>query len=168
MSGGASGLENAPTAVKEASYTPVTSNPHTSAFSNQQESQKGISPLVAQQMQMQSQQPAQNIQDMGLQALYQSIQNQFAPISQQFNPMDQFYQQQNRQQGQQQMPTYQSKTSIYRPDMSQVQQNLSRVAPSVVLQQRLAAEEAARLQAEQDAYNAANPAPTYDYSGGSG
>jgi hypothetical protein len=36
-------------------------------------------------------------------------------------------------------------------------ENLNRVAPSVELQQRLAAEEAARVQAEQDAYSAAHP-----------
>jgi hypothetical protein len=41
--------------------------------------------------------------------------------------------------------------------------NLSRVAPSVELQQRLAAEEAARKAAE-EAANA--PPPTYDYGGG--
>jgi hypothetical protein len=47
----------------------------------------------------------------------------------------------------------------YQPSMPAA--NLSRVAPSVILQQRLAAEEAARKQAEQDAYNRDNPQPNY-------
>ena len=83
----------------------------------------------------------QNVQNMGLEALYQSMANQFAPISQQQNPMDQFYQgpmQQGRQ-----MPTYQSQALNYRPDMSGITSNLSRVAPSVQLQQSQAAEQAA-------------------------
>jgi hypothetical protein len=83
----------------------------------------------------------QNVQNMGLEALYQSMANQFAPISQQQNPMDQFYQgpmQQGRQ-----MPTYQSQALNYRPDMSGITSNLNRVVPSVQLQQSQAAEQAA-------------------------
>jgi hypothetical protein len=47
--------------------------------------------------------------------------------------------------------------STYRPDMAAINKNLNNVAPSVELQARLAAEEAARKKAEQDAYDAANP-----------
>jgi len=76
------------------------------------------------------QSPQQNIQNMGLEALYQSMANQFAPISQQQNPMDQFYQgpmQQGRQ-----IPAY---GSSYKPNMSGITANLSRVAPAVTREQ---------------------------------
>ena len=98
-------------------------------------------PTYAPMQQTSQQGPQQTIQNMGLEALYQSMANQFAPISQQQNPMDQFYQgpmQQGRQ-----MPTYNSSALNYRPDMSGITANLNRVAPSVVLQQRQAAEQAA-------------------------
>jgi hypothetical protein len=91
--------------------------------------------------------PKQSVQDMGLEALYQSMSNQFAPISQQLNSMDQFYQQPTQQQ---QMPMYQNSSLNYRPDMSGITANLNRVAPSVVLQQRQAAE-------AQAAWDAAHP-----------
>jgi hypothetical protein len=98
-------------------------------------------PTYAPMQQAPQQTTQQNVQNMGLEALYQSMANQFAPISQQQNPMDQFYQgpmQQGRQ-----MPTYQSEALNYRPDMSGITSNLSRVAPSVALQQKQAAEQAA-------------------------
>jgi hypothetical protein len=119
-------------------------------------------PMQQTSQQASQQTPQQNVQNMGLEALYQSMANQFAPISQQQNPMDQFYQgpmQQGRQ-----MPTYQSEALNYRPDMSGITANLKRVAPSVQEQQRLAAEAEAKRLAE-EAANA--PPPTYDYSGGS-
>jgi hypothetical protein len=75
--------------------------------------------------------PQQTIQNMGLEALYQSMANQFAPISQQQNLMDQFYQQPT----QRQMPTYQNPALNYRPDMSGITANLNRVAPGVTDQQ---------------------------------
>jgi hypothetical protein len=75
--------------------------------------------------------PQQTVQNMGLEALYQSMANQFAPISQQQNPMDQFYQQPT----QRQMPTYQNPALNYRPDMSGITANLNRVAPRVTDQQ---------------------------------
>lgn len=57
--------------------------------------------------------------------------------------------------------------STYRPNMAAVRQNLNNVAPSVQEQQRLAAIEEAKRKAEEDAYNAAHPAPSpYDYGGG--
>jgi len=99
--------------------------------------------------------PKQYVQDMGLEALYQSMASQFAPISQQQNPMDQFYQQPMQQR---QMPAYNNSALNYRPDMSGITANLNRVQPSVVLQQRQAAE-------AQAAYDAAHPpAPDASYS----
>jgi hypothetical protein len=117
-------------------------------------------PTYAPMQRTPQQAPQQSIQSMGLEALYQSMANQFAPISQQQNPMDQFYQgpmQQGRQ-----MPTYSSSALNYRPNMSAVTANLNRVAPSVALQQKLAAEAEAKRLAEE----AANPQPTYNYGGG--
>ena len=74
------------------------------------------------------QSPQQNVQDMGLEALYQSMASQYAPISQQQNPMDQFYQQPM----QRAMPLY---GNSYKPDMSGIPANLSRVAPPVTREQ---------------------------------
>jgi hypothetical protein len=65
---------------------------------------------------------------------------------------------------QQGLAPYNNPALNYRPPAID---NTNRVAPSVELQQRLAAEEAARKQAEQDAYNAAHPAITNTaYDGG--
>ena len=66
---------------------------------------------------------------------------------------------------QQGLAPYNSPALNYRPPAVD---NTSRVAPSVELQQRLAAEEAARKQAEQDAYNAAHPGFTYNTIDGNG
>ncbi len=104
--------------------------------------------------------PQQAVQDMGLQAIYQSIANQFAPISQQFNSMDQFYQQPAQQQA---MPAYQNPALNYRPDTSGITANLNRVAPNVKLQQQQAAEEAARAAANQG-YSDQQPEYVYDYN----
>ena len=61
------------------------------------------------------------------------------------------------------MPQYRSPALDYRPDMTMAQQSLSRVAKSVVLQQKEAAEaEAARLRAELDAAQQ----PEYAYNAG--
>jgi hypothetical protein len=112
-------------------------------------------PTYAPMQQNSQQAPQQTVQNMGLEALYQSMANQFAPISQQQNPMDQFYQgpmQQGRQ-----MPTYQNEALNYKPNMSGITANLKRVAPSVQEQQRLAAEAEAKRLAE-EAANA--PPPT--------
>ena len=75
--------------------------------------------------------PQQTIQNMGLEALYQSMANQFAPISQQQNSMDQFYQQPT----QRQIPAYQNPALNYRPDMSGITANLNRVSPGVTYEQ---------------------------------
>jgi hypothetical protein len=117
-------------------------------------------PMQQTSQQVLQQTPQQNVQNMGLEALYQSMANQFAPISQQQNPMDQFYQgpmQQGRQ-----MPTYSSSALNYRPNMSAVTANLNRVAPSVALQQKQAAEAEAKRLAEEAANT---PPPTYNYGG---
>jgi hypothetical protein len=52
-----------------------------------------------------------------------------------------------------------SSPMAYQPSMPNA--NLNRVAPSVILQQKQAAEEAARKQAEQDAYDREHPQPNY-------
>jgi hypothetical protein len=75
---------------------------------------------------------------MGLEALYQGMMQNFTPTY-------------NRASTQQQMPSYQNPALNYRPDMSGITANLKRVAPSVQEQQRLAAEEAARKEAEEKA-----------------
>jgi hypothetical protein len=98
----------------------------------------------------------QNVQELGLQALYQNMMGQMAQFQQAPAP-------------QQQMPAYRSQALNYRPDMQAIQANLKNVAPSVQEQQRIAAEEAARLKAEQDAWDAAHPQPTDNgYYGGGG
>lgn len=133
-------------------YTPTAAaNPYQSAFNSQQQApqQSRISPLV--QQQMMRQQPQQMS---GLQAAMMQLMGQY-----------------NQPMMRRQMPQYtqqsQGSPLAYRPDMSGARAALNNVAPSVALQQQRAAEEAARLQAEQDAYNAANPQPSpYDYGGG--
>jgi hypothetical protein len=75
--------------------------------------------------------PKQAVENMGLEALYQSMANQYAPISQQFNSLDQFYQQP----AQRQMPAYENLGLNYRPNMSGIPANLSRVASPVVREQ---------------------------------
>lgn len=89
------------------------------------------------------QDPKQAVQNMGLEALYQSMASQIAPISQQFNSLDQFYQQP----AQRQMPTYNNPALNYRPDMSGITANLSRVVPSVSSQQKQSAIDAANAPA---------------------
>jgi hypothetical protein len=158
---------------------PQTANPYQSAFNSQQApqqmQQRAMSPLMQQQM-MRQQQPMFNPMQ---QQMMRQQQPMFNPMQQQFRPQQQFQQQQQmlRQQPFQQqqmgglqaalmqmlgqynqpmqrqqfMPQYQNRALQYRPDTTQAQESLSRVAPSVQEQQRRAAEEAARLQAEQAA-----------------
>jgi hypothetical protein len=61
------------------------------------------------------------------------------------------------------MPLYRSPALDYRPDMSGAQQNLSRVAKSVILQQKEAAE--AELEAMRAAQAAEQSNNYYDYGG---
>jgi hypothetical protein len=113
--------------------------------------------------------------------VYQPQYQQYQPQYQQYQPQQRTAQPQQYQQ-QQQMPNYQSglqaammhmmqqynrpmmrpplqqgispsSPMMYKPNMTEVNRNLTRVAPSVEVQQRLAAEEAAR-QAAIDAANA--------------
>ena len=135
---------------------PAPMAPYASAFSNRQGSAapQQLTPF-AQQMMQRSMAPNPIVQEaMGLQAALAQMGGQFNQpmMRQQFAPM----------------PTYQNPALNYRPNLASAQQNLSRVAPSVELQQRLAAEEAARLKAEEDARAAANPPQDYYYSGGGG
>lgn len=133
-------------------YTPTqAANPYQSAFNSQQQApqQSRISPFV--QQQMMRQQPQQMN---GLQAAMMQLMGQY-----------------NQPMMRRQMPQYSQQPRMsplmYRPDISNARAALNNVAPSVELQQRLAAEEAARLKAEQDAYEAAHPQPSpYDYGGG--
>jgi large subunit ribosomal protein L52 len=83
-----------------------------------------------QQQQMMRQQPFQQQQMGGLQAALMQLLGQYnQPMQrQQFMPM----------------PQYQNQALQYRPDMTQAQESLSRVAPSVQEQQRLAEEAAAK------------------------
>jgi hypothetical protein len=140
-----------------AEYTPAqTRSTYSPAFSSQQTApqampqqmqQRSMSPLVQQQR---MQQAPQNFQ--GLQGLMSQIMSRYQ------NP----YQMQMRAP----MPQYRSSALNYRPDMTNAQQNLSRVAKSVVLQQKEAAEaEAARLRAELDAQQQQSYDPYY-YGGG--
>jgi len=146
MSGGGGGspvgaAANAPTQEKSSSVYGANTPVLTTADANR------YTPTYQQYTPQQTQQqtPQQTVQDMGLQALYQSMANQFAPISQQYNFMDQFYQQPV----QRQMPTYQNTALQYQPNRAPAEQSLNRVAKSVILQQKEAAEaELARLKAQ--------------------
>jgi hypothetical protein len=116
--------------------------------------------------QMQSPAPMQNPyaqqmarpQMMPQQPMYrqQMSQPQYGGLQSLLNNLLNRYQQ--PQQRYSQAPQYQSRALGYRPNIAGAQQNLSRVAPSVELQQRRAAEaaaEEARLRAEAE--------PAYDY-----
>mgnify|MGYP007049615355 CR=1 FL=1 len=130
---------------------PAPMTPYRSAFGSQQSpiTSQQLTPF-AQQMMQRSMAPNPMVQEaMGLQAA-------LAQMGAQFNqPMmrSQFMS----------MPTYQNPALSYRPDIASVQQNLSRVVPSVAEQQRLQAIEDARIAAEQAAQQ-----PQYDYYSGGG
>lgn len=87
-----------------ASYTPVEANVYSSPFTSQQAAPTPQMSPLAQQM-MQRSMPV-NPYGQGLQSIYSMF---------------------NRPQ----MPMYQNSALAYRPDMAAVQQNLSRVRPSV-------------------------------------
>jgi hypothetical protein len=131
-----------------AQYTPAqTRSTYNPAFSSQQTAQPAIQGLP-QQMAPQAPQNAQGLQGLMAQMMsrYQNPRQmqQRAPM-----PMT--------------MPQYRNTALNYRPNTVGAQQNLSRVSPSVILQQRQAAEaaEAARIQAEQEA---AAQQQSYDYN----
>jgi hypothetical protein len=112
----------------------------------QQMQQRPMSPLVQQQM-MSRQMGPQNFQ--GLQGLMSQIMARYR------NP----YQMMQRAP----MPQYRSSALNYRPNMTNAQQSLSRVAPSVAEQQRRQAIEDARIAAEQPPQDAT---PWWYNSGG--
>jgi hypothetical protein len=127
---------------------PAPMTPYASAFSSRQgaAAPQQLSPF-AQQMMQSSRAPNPMFQEaMGLQAALAQMGAQFNQpmMRSQFMPM----------------PTYQSSALSYRPDIASVQQNLSRVVPSVAEQQRLQAIEDARIAAEQAAQ--AEQQPQYE------
>jgi hypothetical protein len=132
-------------------YTPAqTRSTYNPAFSSQQTAQPVIQGLP-QQMAPQAPQPQQSMQ--GLQGL----------MSQMMSRYQSPFQMQQRAPMPMNMPQYRSPALNYRPDMTNAQQNLSRVAKSVILQQKEAAE--AELAAMKEAQAAAQQDNNY-YSGG--
>jgi hypothetical protein len=115
--------------------SPMT--PYKSAFGNEKGLAASQMSPFAQQMMQRSMAPNPMVQEaMGLQAALAQMGAQFNQpmMRSQFMPM----------------PAYQNPALNYRPNMAGTQQNLSRVAPSVELQQKQAAEEA-RIAAEREA-----------------
>jgi hypothetical protein len=123
-----------------AEYTPAQTRPtYNPAFSSQQTAQPVIQGLP-QQMVPQAPQAPQNTQ--GLQGLMSQMMSRYQSPGQmqQRAPMPM------------NMPQYRNTALSYRPNTAGAQQNLNRVAKSVVLQQKEAAEaEAARLRADLEA-----------------
>jgi hypothetical protein len=118
-----------------AAYTPVQQGPvYQPQYQQYQPQQRTAQPQQYQQQQMPNYQS-------GLQAAMMHMMQQYnrpmmrPPLQQGISP---------------------SSPMMYKPNMTEVNRNLTRVAPSVELQQRLAAEEAAR-QAAIDAANAPPP-----------
>jgi hypothetical protein len=136
-----------------AQYTPAqTRATYNPAFSSQQTAQPVIQGLP-QQMAPQAPRAPQNAQ--GLQGL----------MSQMMSRYQSPFQMQQRAPMPMNMPQYRSPALNYRPDMTNAQQNLSRVAKSVILQQKEAAEaELARMREDQEA--AAQQQSYYGYGGG--
>lgn len=112
----------APTADRPAvAYTPVTPNVYVSPFSSMQSNQAPVSPVAPA--------PAQQIQQAGLQALmanmmaqYPGMRGQMAMPAQGFVP---------QQAAPMPAPRFSAPALNYRPNIQAVQQNLSRVKPSV-------------------------------------
>ena len=133
-----------------AEYTPAQTRPtYNPAFSSQQTAQPVIQGLP-QQMVPQAPQAPQNAQ--GLQGLMSQMMSRYQSPGQmqQRAPMPM------------NMPQYRNTALSYRPNTTGAQQNLNRVAKSVVLQQKEAAEaEAARLRAELDAQQQYSYDPYY-------
>jgi hypothetical protein len=101
----------APTQNTGASFTLVSPNVYTPAFSS---AQSGQAPAMAQPA------PNQQVQQAGLQALMANMMSQLYNV-----PGSMAMPQQMN------MPAYQNPALSYRPNMQAVQQNLSRVQPSV-------------------------------------
>jgi hypothetical protein len=132
-------------APTRATYQPAFSSQQTAQqAAPQQMQQRSMSPLVQQQMMPQAPQSLQ-----GLQGLMSQMMSRYQSPFQTMQRAP--------------MPQYRSSALDYRPDMTNAQQNLSRVAKSVVLQQKEAAE--AELAAMKEAQAAAQQDNSY-YSGG--
>ena len=156
MSGGGSPITKALASMQGqapsqgvAQYTPAqTRSTYNPAFSSQQTAQPVIQGLP-QQMIPQAPRAPQSMQ--GLQGLMSQMMSRYQ------NPR----QMQQRIPMPMTMPQYRNTALSYRPNTAVARQNLSRVSPSVELQQRQAAEaEAARIAAEE----AAAQQQSYDYN----
>lgn len=149
----------APAPVYGANTPRATPNVYASPYSSQQGQQmqaQQLSPFVQQQLARQS----QPITGIGPQ--------QYPQLQMMLNSL--FGNQQMPQQQRALPSNYNTQYNplAYRPNIQQIQQNLGRVQVGVAEQQRRDAVEAARVQAEQDAYNAANPPAPYSDGGGGG
>jgi hypothetical protein len=136
-------------------YTPAqTRSTYNPAFSSQQTAQPVIQGLP-QQMVPRAPQAPQSMQ--GLQGLMSQMMSRYQSPGQmqQRAPMPMT------------MPQYRNTALSYRPDTAGAQQNLNRVAKSVILQQKEAAEaELARIRAEQEAAQQQQSYDPYYYGGG--
>ncbi len=119
----------------------------------QQQGPSQVSPFVQQQQRMQQMQPQmpqqmQMQRGLGQQQAISPLQSMLSRIMSGYSP------QQFNQQGMMQQNMPNSYGQMYRPDMAQVQQNLSRVTPSVQRQQQDAqAARIADLEAQLARYN---------------
>jgi hypothetical protein len=150
MAAGFGGGSMAPQAPQQAQPTPEV--PTQEMQRQMQQQQRAMSPLMQQQMMRQQQfNPFQQQQMMRQQPFQQQQMMRQQPFQQQqmgglqaalMQLLGQYNQPMQRQQFMP-MPQYQNQALQYRPDMTQAQESLSRVAPSVQEQQRLAEEAAA-------------------------
>jgi len=117
--------------------------------------QQRLSPQVAQQQFAQQRMMPQQAmpQYQGLQMLLNNMLSRYQP------------QQAMQQRAFMPMPTYQNQALQYRPDMGGPQQNLNRVAKSVVLQQKEAAEAELAAMREAEAARAAQEQYNNTYAG---
>jgi hypothetical protein len=148
---------------------PSESSPYQAAFNSQQApqqmQQRAISPLVQQQM-MRQQQPMFNPMQ---QQMMRQQQPMFNPMQQQSSGIQAALMQMMARQNQpmmrpqmQPMPQYQNRTLQYRPNMTQAQQSLTRVQPSVFKTDL----DAARARIAE--LEAAQQPQSYDYGYGGG
>jgi hypothetical protein len=158
MAGGdtAPGYKNAPitTAPYQTTYQPQFSSAVQQAAQQQVANQQQANPYFSQMQQ------GYTPQQQGLQQLLGSMMNRYQ------QPQG-LPRQAPQQSPLQRMPTYQNPALMYRPTMQPAQQSLNRVAKSVVLQQKEAAEaENARLRAEMEASGGEAQQNPYAYNGG--
>lgn len=141
-----------PTPAPGASFTPVTPNVYTPAFSSNQQAQM---PIQAPTQQMMPQMAPQNA---GLQALMANMMARYGQV-----PGATAMQAPRAP-----MPRYSAPALAYRPNMQPAQASLGRVAKSVILQQKEAAEaELAKMkEAEDQRLAAERNRQQYDSGGG--